>query len=102
MEVSVISGGELFNCCLIYSKVAAELLRHESVSKGIEYGSQWGRQMSTVHVRKGTGAAHYDQKERQNHFVTPELSHYHGIAHTAPLKVLLTGCLTLLEHMQII
>jgi hypothetical protein len=53
MEVSVISGGELFHCRQIYSKVAAELLRHDRVSKGTQHGPQWGREMSSVHVRRG-------------------------------------------------
>jgi hypothetical protein len=97
MEVSVISGDELFICRQIYSKSTAELLRHDPVSKGTQHWTQWGREMSTVHVRRGIGAAHCDQKESQNKFVISELSHYHGISHTAPLKVLVTGCLTVLE-----
>jgi len=97
MEVSIISGDEHFNCRQIYSKFAAELLRHDPVSKGTLHRPQWGREMSTVHVRRGTGAAHCDQKEREKYFMIPELSHYHGIAHTATLKVLVTGCLTVLE-----
>jgi hypothetical protein len=55
--------------------------------------------MSSVHVRKGTGAAHCDQKESKKKFVIPELSLYHGIAHTAPFQVLATECLILLEDM---
>jgi hypothetical protein len=38
MEVWVISGGELFNCREIYREVAAELLRHDPVSKGTQMG----------------------------------------------------------------
>jgi hypothetical protein len=38
MEVSVISRGKLFNCRQIYSEVAAELLRHDPVSKGTQMG----------------------------------------------------------------
>ena len=84
----------------VYNKVAIELLRHESVSKGTRYGSRWGREMSTLPVRKGTGAAHRDQKERQKYFVIPQLSHYHATAQTGPLKVLVTRCLTFLEDIQ--
>jgi hypothetical protein len=87
MEVSVISGDEFFKCRRIYSEVAAEFLKHDPVSKGTRRRPQWGREMSTVHVRRGIGAAHCDQKESSNNFVIPELSHYHGTAHT----VLLTG-----------
>ena len=99
MEVGLISGGEPFICRQIYSKVSAELLRHDPVSKGTQHWPQWGREMSTVHVRRGIGAAHSDQKESQNKFVIPELSNYRGIAHTAPLKVLVTGCLTVSEDL---
>jgi hypothetical protein len=73
MVVDVISGGKLFNCRHPHSKVTAELFRHDPVSKGTQYGPQRGREMSTVHLRKGIGAAHCDQKESQNNSVIPEL-----------------------------